>query len=145
MKSKELLGLPAQHIRNIKKIVPHQTALFLFNYSRRTLHGVFEATEPGAMNLDPDAWTSASGYVQGAGRHYGKNGGNSGGSPFPAQVRFHVVHAFPPLPESKFKHIVTYKGSNQFEFMLSADQVEQIMTAFIAEQERVKQQPIGRR
>ena len=93
------------------------------------------------MNLDPDAWTSASGYVQGAGRR--QNGNNSGGSPFPAQVRFHVVHAFPPLPESKFKHIVTYKGSNQFEFMLSADQVEQIMTAFIAEQERGSSSRLG--
>lgn len=32
--------------------------LFLFNYSDRKLHGIFEAAGPGQMNVDPYAWTS---------------------------------------------------------------------------------------
>jgi len=138
--AKKLLGLPAQHLGMVQKIAPFHTALFLFNYTKRTLHGVFEATEPGALNLDGEAWTTAgdkfSKLPPRSGLKYTmtnqRNGG--GGSPFPAQVRFQVVHSFPPLPESKFKHIVTYKAANQFEFLLSAEQVTHIMTAFIEQQ-----------
>ena len=45
-----------------------------------------------------------------------------GGSPVPAQVRFQMVHDFPPLPESKFRKFVTYKAPNQFDFLLSPEQ-----------------------
>jgi len=31
--------------------------LFLFNYSDRKLHGIFEATSHGGWNIDPTAWT----------------------------------------------------------------------------------------
>ena len=31
--------------------------LFLFNYSDRKLHGVFEALSSGQMNINPHAWT----------------------------------------------------------------------------------------
>ena len=109
-----------------------RTALFLFNYKRRTLHGVFEAIAPGALNIDPEAWT---GFESLAGFTRNKSTRAGGGSPFPAQVRFQVVHEFAPLPEAKFRHIVTYKAStNQFDFMLTAEQVSQIMTAFIEQQ-----------
>jgi len=136
--TKKLLGLPAQHLPMVQKIVPFHTALFLFNYTKRTLHGVFEATEPGALNLDDEAWTSdrTTKLPPRSGLKYTMTNQRvgGGGSPFPAQVRFQVVHSFPPLPESKFKHIVTYKAPNQFEFLLTADQVTHIMTAFIEQQ-----------
>jgi hypothetical protein len=32
------------------------TALFLYNTSTNQLHGVFEASAPPAMNIDPDAF-----------------------------------------------------------------------------------------
>ena len=147
--ARQLLGLPTQHMRRIQSIVPHHTALFLFNYSQRTLHGVYEATGPGALNLEPDAWTAAVGGKGGKGSKGGRGGkgtvitrsllspmanGRSfggGSSPFPAQVRFQVVHEFPPLHESRFQHIVTYKGQNQFEFLLTASQVQALMSTFI--------------
>lgn len=31
--------------------------LFLFNYSDRKLHGIFEAASPGQMNINPYGWT----------------------------------------------------------------------------------------
>ncbi|KAG2305920.1 hypothetical protein Bca52824_025668 [Brassica carinata] len=48
--------LPGPHMAYIKNIEPGLT-LFLFNYSDRTLHGVFEAASEGKLNIDPKAWS----------------------------------------------------------------------------------------
>ncbi|MFS7921596.1 putative development/cell death domain-containing protein [Helianthus anomalus] len=65
---KKLFGLPSSHFVYVKKI---ETGLpvFLFNYTDRTLLGIFEAVSSGQMNIDPYAWT-CEGYKK----------------PFPAQV-----------------------------------------------------------
>ena len=43
------------------------------------------------------------------------------------------MHKFPPLPEKKFSHIMKYKGTtHNFDFTLDADQVAQLMEAFLA-------------
>lgn len=52
-----LTGLPYNHITYVQKI-DVGLPLFLFNYSDRKLHGIFEAAGPGQMNVDPYAWTS---------------------------------------------------------------------------------------
>lgn len=41
------------YIRNIDPGLP----LFLFNYSDRQMHGIFEAAGPGQTNIDPYAWS----------------------------------------------------------------------------------------
>ncbi|KAI5392130.1 hypothetical protein KIW84_076787 [Lathyrus oleraceus] len=53
--SKQLFGLPAQHFSYVENINP-KMPLFLFNYSDRKLHGIFEATSHGKMFIDPYAW-----------------------------------------------------------------------------------------
>lgn len=40
----------------MKKIDPG-LPLFLFNYSDRKLHGIFEAASSGQMNINPYGWT----------------------------------------------------------------------------------------
>ncbi|KAF5759554.1 putative development/cell death domain-containing protein [Helianthus annuus] len=65
---KNLFGLPSSHFAYVKKIKPG-LPVFLFNYTDRTLLGIFEAVSSGQMNIDPCAWTS-EGYK----------------TPFPAQV-----------------------------------------------------------
>lgn len=50
-----LTGLPAQHFSYVENINP-KMPLFLFNYSDRKLHGIFEATSHGKMFIDPYAW-----------------------------------------------------------------------------------------
>ena len=52
-----LTGLPAQHFPYVKNIDPG-LPLFLFNYSDRKLHGIFEAASSGKMNINPYAWTT---------------------------------------------------------------------------------------
>jgi hypothetical protein len=56
-------GLPAQHIKYVQHIRPG-TCLFLFNYSGRLLHGIYEAVGDGALNIDPSAWTEGRGRTQ---------------------------------------------------------------------------------
>lgn len=55
------------YVRNIQAGLP----LFLFNYSDRQLHGIFEAAGPGQMNIDLYAWSN----------------NKSVKTPYPAQVR----------------------------------------------------------
>ncbi|KAF3625841.1 hypothetical protein FXO38_26150 [Capsicum annuum] len=50
-------GLPASHFSYVKNINVGLT-LFLFNYSDRKLHGIFEAASPGKLNINPYGWTS---------------------------------------------------------------------------------------
>lgn len=52
-----LTGLPHNHITYVQKI-DIGLPLFLFNYSDRKLHGIFEAAGPGQLNIDPYGWTS---------------------------------------------------------------------------------------
>lgn len=40
-------------MKNIRPGLP----LFLFNYSDRKLHGVFEAASTGGLNINPNGWT----------------------------------------------------------------------------------------
>lgn len=49
-------GLPPQHFSYVKNIEPG-LPLFLFNYSDRKLHGIYEAASSGQMNIDPYGWT----------------------------------------------------------------------------------------
>lgn len=52
-----LTGLPSNHYPYVQKI-DIGLPLFLFNYSDRTLHGIFEAAGCGQLNFDPYGWTS---------------------------------------------------------------------------------------
>lgn len=63
-------GLPTVHFSYVKNIRPG-LPLFLFNYSDRTLHGIFEAASPGRLSIDRYAWTGDGAKV----------------TPFPAQVK----------------------------------------------------------
>ncbi|KAG5584607.1 hypothetical protein H5410_045041 [Solanum commersonii] len=48
------------YVKNIDLGLP----LFLFNYSNRKLHGIYEATSSGKMNINPYGWT-----LDGSGRN----------------------------------------------------------------------------
>ncbi|XP_024315260.1 kelch-like protein 29 isoform X3 [Brachypodium distachyon] len=54
--SKQLFGLPAGHFTYVKNIKPG-LPLFLFNYSDRKMHGIFEAATSGQLAIDQFAWS----------------------------------------------------------------------------------------
>ncbi|KAJ6846797.1 kelch-like protein 8 [Iris pallida] len=115
--SKQLFGLPSSHfsyVRNIKQGLP----LFLFNYSDRKMHGIYEAASPGEMNIDPYAWTSD-------GQEKTK---------FPAQVRIHIRIHCQPIMESQFRKTIgdNYYQSQCFWFELDHVQTNSLIALFTA-------------
>ena len=69
-----LIGLPSGHFKYVKNVKPSMP-LFLFNYSDRKMHGIFEAACAGQLNIDQFAW-SDDGRIK---------------TQFPAQVSFNNV------------------------------------------------------
>nr|CAB3464063.1 unnamed protein product [Digitaria exilis] len=112
---KQLFGLPSVHysyVRNVKPGMP----LFLFNYSDRKLHGIFEAASPGQMYIDPYAWSN-NGSLRTA---------------FPAQVRICTKTQYPPLLESQFKTLLgdNYYNHHHFYFELDHAQTRALISLF---------------
>ncbi|KAL6607774.1 hypothetical protein ACP70R_040837 [Stipagrostis hirtigluma subsp. patula] len=112
---KQLFGLPSVHysyVRNIKPGLP----LFLFNYSDRMLHGLFEAASPGQMSIDPYAWS--------------KDGSLS--TAFPAQVHICMKTQYPPLLETQFKKVIgdNYYNHHHFYFELDHAQTRALIALF---------------
>jgi len=107
-----LLGLPGSHLRLVKTLKSHHSALFLFNVSDRYCHGVFEAVSPGQKNIVPTAWARNQEYNR---------------SRFPAQVQFKIAYEFDPLPESAFRHL--FSDANRI-CKLDSQQVKDLITIF---------------
>lgn len=54
----KLFGLPSRHAHFVK-YVRAGMILFLFEYERRELYGVFQACTDGAVNIVPNAYSSS--------------------------------------------------------------------------------------
>ncbi|KAJ1419283.1 Development/cell death domain [Sesbania bispinosa] len=109
--SKQLFGLPAQHFSYVKNI-DLGLPLFLFNYSDRKLHGIFEASSKGQMYIDPYAW--------------GADGSER--TQYPAQVQIRVRLQCQPLSEDKFGQVIAdnYYTNNHFWFELDHRQTSKL-------------------
>ncbi|KAL3524020.1 hypothetical protein ACH5RR_016854 [Cinchona calisaya] len=114
-KLKQLFGLPAPHFSYVKNVTPGLT-LFLFNYSDRKLHGIYEAASPGRLNINPYGWT-----VDGTER-----------TPYPAQVQVRVRKQCRPLLEEEFAPIIAdnYYEPALFWFELDRTQTSKLMDLF---------------
>lgn len=113
--SKQIFGLPysdISYVRNIGAGLP----LFLFNYSDRRLHGIYEAATDGQLYIDAYAWTDA-----GAER-----------TPFPAQVYIRIKTQCQPLTEDQFKKTIedNYYASQLFWFELDHAQTRDLISLF---------------
>ncbi|KAL8509252.1 hypothetical protein ACS0TY_016447 [Phlomoides rotata] len=110
----QLFGLPAQHFSYVKNIEPG-LPLFLFDYSEKNLHGIFEAACSGRMNINPYAWTDGSDRTR-----------------YPAQVQIRLRLQCQALPEYQFKPIIidNYYGQAHFWFELDHAQASRLMSKF---------------
>ncbi|KAG1338081.1 hypothetical protein COCNU_04G003870 [Cocos nucifera] len=109
------VGLPFSHfsyVRNIEEGLP----LFLFNYSDRKLHGIFEAASRGQLNANSYAWTD----------------GGAERTPFPAQVAIHIKMRYQPLTEDRFKIVLVdnYYTNQHFWFELDHAQARALIALF---------------
>ncbi|KAI7743060.1 hypothetical protein M8C21_007109 [Ambrosia artemisiifolia] len=113
--SKQLFGLPKEHLEYVEKISPG-LPLFLFNYTDKKLHGIFEAASHGQKDIDPYAWT-----IEGKQR-----------TPFPAQVQVRLQSARQPLTETQFKPAIAdnYYNRVHFWFELDHSQTNRLLSLF---------------
>ncbi|XVE78873.1 hypothetical protein DITRI_Ditri14bG0013200 [Diplodiscus trichospermus] len=113
--SKQLFGLPAPHYSYVKNIKPG-LPLFLFNYSDRKLHGIFEAASSGQLAINSTAWTTDG----------------SENTPYAAQVKIHIRMECQPLLEDQFKPIIAdnYYEPKLFWFELDHAQTEKLISMF---------------
>ncbi|EEF41513.1 conserved hypothetical protein [Ricinus communis] len=113
--SSSLFGLPAPHFLYVKNIYPGMP-LFLFNYSDRKLHGIFEAANHGGLNINSQAWI--------------EDGLDS--TPYAAQVKFHIQMKCQPLVEDQFGPIIAenYYAPKLFWFELDHNQTKKLISLF---------------
>ncbi|GMI73413.1 hypothetical protein HRI_001010600 [Hibiscus trionum] len=113
--SKQLFGLPSGHYSYVKNIEPG-LPLFLFNYSDRKLHGIFEAASFGNLSINSSAWT-----IDG-----------SESTPYAAQVKIRVRMQCQPLLERQFQPIIAdnYYEEKLFWFELDQAQTEKLISVF---------------
>ncbi|KAK3131731.1 hypothetical protein QOZ80_6AG0510620 [Eleusine coracana subsp. coracana] len=109
---KKIFGLSPNHAEFVKT-VKAGTTLFLFDIDQHKLHGVFEATSDGALDIIPDAYISA-------------------GLRFPYQVRFKRIWFCKPLMEYEFQDAVqnSFTIKNKFTYHLSHQQVTKLLHLF---------------
>ncbi|RZC44201.1 hypothetical protein C5167_037153 [Papaver somniferum] len=113
--SNQIFGLPSSHMVYVKNVKPG-LPLFLFNYSDRKIHGIYEAASNGEMNINPYGWTED-------GQDRTQN---------PAQVRICIRKQCMPLSENQYKPIVidNYYAEDYFWFELDHAQTGQLISLF---------------
>ncbi|KAL8162631.1 hypothetical protein V2J09_014120, partial [Rumex salicifolius] len=113
---KQLFGLPSTHYAYVRNVRPGMP-LFLFNYSDRKLHGIYEAQSEGQMNINQYAWTF--------------NGDDL--TQFPAQVKVRIRQQCEPLTEDQFKPVIAknYYEPLLFWFELDKAQTRQMIAFFM--------------
>ncbi|XP_043688220.1 uncharacterized protein LOC122639428 isoform X2 [Telopea speciosissima] len=115
--SQKLFGLPILHFSYVKNIVPGMP-LFLFNYSDRRLHGIFEAASNGRQNINPHGWTANENEE----------------TEYPAQVRITIRMRCQALMENQFRPVIAdnYYTDNHFWFELDRAQTSELISLFEA-------------
>lgn len=114
-----IFGLPLESIDFVENIQPGM-ALFLFNISGRMLHGVFEATTKGRLDINSTSWaTTATG----------------GKTLYPAQVHVKKRQHCEPLPEHEFKKVIAtnYYTDKHFALELDHEQTRGLISMFARE------------
>lgn len=94
--SRRLFGLPSSQSHFVMQ-VKYGMILFLFEYEKRQLHGVFRACSDGAMYIEPDAFRKS-------------------GKQFPAQVWICISFL---CPFGSFFLVLVLAGRRLWEFILS--------------------------
>ncbi|KAL3150536.1 hypothetical protein ABBQ32_000352 [Trebouxia sp. C0010 RCD-2024] len=114
-----IFGLPRPHICYVQYIVPGMP-VFLYNYSDRTMHGIFKAVSEGSLEINPRGWTTFPNQR----------------TQYPAQVRVEVYNQCPALSEREFRPILKdcysqdTSQSSRLQFELKKSEAQNLCRAF---------------
>ncbi|KAK9144027.1 hypothetical protein Syun_013427 [Stephania yunnanensis] len=111
---RQLFGLPPRYRDSVRAIRPG-LPLFLYNYSTHQLHGIFEASSFGGMNIDPNAWEDKK---------------CPGESRFPAQVRVVMRKLCEPLEEDSFRPVLHHYDGPKFRLELNIPEALALLDIF---------------
>ncbi|KAL4438238.1 hypothetical protein ABPG77_010599 [Micractinium sp. CCAP 211/92] len=117
-----MFGLPAPHwcyVQHVRAGMP----LFLYNFERRELHGIFKAASDGEWELDPLAWTDGSRRT-----------------PYPCQVAIETYLDCPPLSLDQLRPVIAenYIGNtDKFQQELTKRQATELCALFRRKYEAV--------
>ncbi|PHT55336.1 hypothetical protein CQW23_03822 [Capsicum baccatum] len=119
----KVFGLPSS-MANFVKEVKKGMILFLFEYEKRQLFGVYQAISDGGMNIVPHAFSSS-------------------GKQFCAQVQFVPIWCCSPLSETEFRDAIreNYFSARKFHFGLSDEQVHRLLRLFSSRKLKSKLPP----
>eukprot|EP00850_Spirogloea_muscicola_P006828 SM000033S12349 [mRNA] locus=s33:280481:289861:+ [translate_table: standard] len=117
---RSIFGLPHRFLESVRRIQPGMP-LFLYNYTTRNLHGVFEATSEGGFNLDPHAWDAPDKVDLVYGRAVSR---------YPSQVRFKVREERGRVNEQVFRPLLYHYEGHKFRLELSRIETEGLLNLF---------------
>ncbi|CAN4080357.1 unnamed protein product [Withania somnifera] len=119
----KVFGLPSS-MTNFVKEVKKGMVLFLFEYEKRQLFGVYRAISDGGTNIVPHAFRSS-------------------GKQFSAQVQFEPIWYCSPLSENEFRDAIgeNYFSARKFHFGLSDEQVHRLLRLFSSRKLKTKLHP----
>eukprot|EP00959_Pyramimonas_sp_CCMP1952_P415046 8696363-Pyramimonas_sp.AAC.2 len=103
-----LFGSSRNDWPTMKHLNWRETAVFLFNVSSKTLHGIFECDGRVGLNLNPNAWRGR----------------------FPAQAAVHVWAECEPLHIRDFQHLLNKTKAGMVPLILQQSEVEKIIDLF---------------
>ncbi|KAJ1258243.1 hypothetical protein BS78_10G060000 [Paspalum vaginatum] len=108
---KKIFGL-SHYCADFVEKVKAGTTLFLYDVDQCKIHGVFEATSDGSVNIIPDAYVSS-------------------GKRYPSQIRFKRIWFCKPLMHGEFQHAVqNFSIKNKFSYGLLQQQVAKLLHLF---------------
>ncbi|KAL7131300.1 hypothetical protein ABFS83_13G189000 [Erythranthe nasuta] len=118
-----VFALPS-HMGKFVKHIKAGMVLFLFEFKKRQLFGVYQASCDGALDIVPHAF-------------------NHSGMHFPAQVSFTPIWYCDPLSEHEFRDAIreNYFSAKKFNFGLSKDQVRRLLSLFSSRKLENKRPP----
>lgn len=108
----KIFGLPYSQAYFVEQVKAGMI-LFLYEFEKKMLYGVFQACSDGALNIVPNAYKSS-------------------GKQFPAQVPFSIIWNCSPLTEREFCGAIkeNYYSAHKFNFGLSKVQVRRLLQLF---------------
>ena len=121
------------------------TVLFLMNFTRHELHGVFLASGPAGFPLHnrawvPGAWDHQRGCEADSPPMRAARAPRSKATPYPAQLPVRRLGPpLEPLGEAVYRPVMKYFAPQKFELELGSSQVEQLVTLLVRQTQQKDQ------